>query len=101
MLAMAGAPDEIGTRDVSGWPLLSAAAGAKSREEPSEERPRAGSDEAFGANSGRKRIAGAVSATGGLSELAQVHGFEHSDRHLARLLADSLWRDVLCCQVSR
>ena len=71
MLAMAGTLDASATRDVSGRPLLSAAAGAKSREEPGEERPRAalkrehGSDEPFGANSKRKRMPGAVSAPGG------------------------------------
>src|SRR6266850_3249669 len=98
MLAMAGTPDAIGTRDASGRPLLSAAAGAKSREEPGQERPRAalkrehGSDEPFGANSRRKPMAGAISAPRGKSELAQVrahHGFEHSDRTRARQLASS------------
>src|SRR5882762_3937344 len=41
MLAMAVTPDAIGTRDASDRPLLSAAAGAKSREEPGQERPKA------------------------------------------------------------
>src|SRR5580704_18606374 len=42
MLAIAETPDAIGTRDVSGRPLLSAVAGAKSRVKPDQERPRAG-----------------------------------------------------------
>jgi hypothetical protein len=41
MFAIAGTPDAIGTRDVSARPLLSAAAGAKSRKELGQERPRA------------------------------------------------------------
>jgi hypothetical protein len=35
---MAGTPDAIGPRDVGGRPLLLAAAGAKSREEPGQEK---------------------------------------------------------------
>src|ERR1700736_4802047 len=60
MLATAGTPDAIGTGDVSGRQLLSAAAGAKSREQHGQERPRAalkrehGSDEPFRANARRK-----------------------------------------------
>src|SRR5258708_2317496 len=42
MLAIAETPDAIWTRDVSGRPLLSAVARAKAREEPDQERPRAG-----------------------------------------------------------
>jgi hypothetical protein len=38
MLGMAETPDAMGTRDLSARPLLSAAAGAKSREEPGQER---------------------------------------------------------------
>src|ERR1700676_902225 len=95
MLATAGTPDAIGTRDVSGRRLLSAAAGAKSREEPGQERPRAalmrehGSDEPFGANSRRKRMPARSARRGAKSELAQVrahHSFVPSDRIRARQL---------------
>src|SRR5258705_4320421 len=41
MLTMAGTPDAMGTRDASGRPQLSAAAGAKSREKCGQEIPRA------------------------------------------------------------
>src|SRR6267154_941431 len=84
MLAIAETPDAMGTRGVSGRPLLSAAAGAKSREEPGQERPRAalkrehGSDEPFEANSGRKLWPARSARREAKSELAQVrdhHGF--------------------------
>jgi len=70
MLAMAATPDAIGTRDVSGRPLISEAAGAKSREEPGQERPRSALKRGYGSDepSGElktKRMAGAVSAPGG------------------------------------
>src|SRR5580704_12228242 len=84
MLAIAESPDAIGTRDVSGRPRLSAAAGAKSREEPGQERPGAalnrehGSDEPFGANSRLKRWPARSARRQAKSELAQVrahHGY--------------------------
>jgi hypothetical protein len=81
MLAMAGTPDAIGTRDVSGRPLLSAAAGAKSREEPSQERPRAalkrehgkhGSDEPFGRTQDESEQPARSARRHAKSELAQI-----------------------------
>src|ERR1700676_1888035 len=51
MLAMAGTPKTIATRNVGGRPLLSAAAGAKSRETRGQEGPKA----ALKREHGRKR----------------------------------------------
>src|SRR5580692_3830519 len=79
----------LATRNVSGRPLLSAVAGAKSREGPGQERHKAalkrehGSDEPFGANSRRSEWPARSARRGAKSELAQVRAhddFEHSDR---------------------
>src|SRR5712671_788678 len=84
-------PDAIATRDVIGRPLLSAAAGAKSREEPGQERPRAalkrehgkhGSDEPFGRTRDESKWPARLARRDAKSELAQVcahHGSEDSD----------------------
>src|SRR5882757_11237187 len=91
MLAIAEIPDAIGIRDVSGRPLLSAAAGAKSREEPGRERPRAasrrehgkhGRDKPFGRTRDESKWPARLARRDAKSELAQVcahHGSEHSD----------------------
>src|SRR6266481_5235430 len=98
MLATAGAPDAMGTRDVSARPLLSAAAGAKSREEPGQERPRAawkrehGSDEPFGRTQDESERPARLARREAKSELAQIrahHGFVHSDRTRTRQRASS------------
>ena len=98
MLAIAETPDAIGTRDVSARPLLSAAAGAKSREEPGQERPRAtwkrehGSDEPFGRTQDESERPARLARREAKSELAQVrahHGFVHSGRTRARQRASS------------
>src|ERR1700693_6183666 len=74
----------LGTRDVSGRPQLSAAAGAKSREEPGQERPRAGlkrehgSDEPFGRTRYDSKSPARLARREAKSELAQIcahHGF--------------------------
>src|SRR5260370_13974599 len=73
MLAMAGTPNTTATRNLSGRPLLSAAAGAKSREAPGQEGPKAalkrehGRNEPFRANSRRKRMVRRGQHAGGLS----------------------------------
>ena len=83
---------------VGGRPLLSATAGAKSREEPGQERPRAalkrehGSDEPFGQTQDESEQPARLARREAKSELAQVrahHGFVHSDRTLARQRASS------------
>src|ERR1700704_4677635 len=98
MLAMAGTPDAIGTQHVSGRPQLSAAAGAKSREEPRQERPRAawkrehGSEEPFGRTQDESERPARLARREAKSELAQVrahHGFVHSDRTRARQRAST------------
>jgi hypothetical protein len=80
---------------VSGRPLLSAAAGAKSREEPGQERPRTalkrehGSDKPFGANSRRKRNGRRGQRARRLSRSwlrFVLIGFVHSGRTRARQL---------------
>src|SRR5260221_433380 len=74
----------LGTRDVSGRPQLSAAAGAKSPEEPGQERPRAGlkrehgSDEPFGRTRYDSKSPARLARREAKSELAQIrvhHGF--------------------------
>jgi hypothetical protein len=104
----------LATRNVSGRPLLSAVAGAKSREGPGQERHKAalkrehGSDEPFGANSRRSEWPARSARRGAKSELAQVRAhddFEHSDRtqrastrfqvrpeHLARISHTTVFR---------
>src|SRR5205823_408956 len=83
-------------RGTCGRPLLSAAAGAKSREEPGHERARAasktdhgkhGSDEPFGRTRDESEQPARSARRDAKSELAQVrahHGFEHSERARAR-----------------
>ena len=74
----------LGTRDVSGRPQLSAAAGAKSREEAGQERPGAGlkrehgSDEPFGRTRDEAEWPARSARREAKSELAQIrahHGF--------------------------
>ena len=89
---MAGTPEEIGTQDASGRPQLSAAAGAKSREERNQERTKAalnreygkhGSDEPFGRTRDKSEQPARSARQDAKSELAQVcahHDIEHSDR---------------------
>src|SRR4051795_364994 len=87
-----GTPDVMGTRDVSGRLLLSTAAGAKSREEPGQERPRVASNMEYGEH-GRNEPSGRTrdeskwptrsARRDAKSKLAQIRshdGIKHSDR---------------------
>src|SRR5258706_11513478 len=97
MLAMAELLMRLRRGIVSCRPLLSATAGAKSRGERGQERPRAawkrehGSDEPFGRTQDESERPARLARREAKSELAQIrphHGFVHRGRTRARQLGD-------------
>src|SRR5258706_10266093 len=91
MLAMAELLMRLRRGIVGGRPLLSATAGAKSREEPGQERPRAalkrehGSDEPFGRTQDQSERPARLARREAKSELARVRA--HHGLYIATRLA--------------